>query len=35
MKDGNMNFQGFILKSIIFATLFYVLHRNITYLSKL
>jgi len=35
MKDGNMNFQGYILKSIIFALLFYILHRNITYLSKL
>jgi hypothetical protein len=34
MKDGNMNFQGYILKSIIFAGLFYFIHRNITFISK-
>jgi hypothetical protein len=34
MKDGNMNFQGYIFKSIIFALLFYVIHRNILFLSK-
>lgn len=34
MKDGNMNFQGYIFKSVIFALLFYVIHRNISYLSK-
>jgi len=35
MKDGNMNFQGFVLKSVIFATLFYIIHKNMVYLSNL
>jgi hypothetical protein len=35
MKDGNMNFQGYVLKSIIFATLFYIIHKNMVYLSNL
>lgn len=35
MKDGNMNFQGYVLKSIVFATLFYVIHKNMVYLSNL
>ena len=35
MKDGNMNFQGYVLKSIVFASLFYVIHKNMVYLSNL
>ena len=35
MKDGNMNFQGYVLKSIIFAALFYIIHKNMVYLSSL
>ena len=34
MQDGNMNFQGYIFKSVIFALLFYLIHRNISFLSK-
>lgn len=34
MNDGNMNFQGYVLKSVIFAFLFYIIHINISYLSN-
>lgn len=35
MKDGNMNFQGYVLKSFLFALLFYVLNKNINYIARM